>query len=165
MRRRLFNVLTLLSLLLCATAAALWYRTRSFTDQWDWHTTIRPDNGQVATRRAWIVHHVINAKDVDELRRSIQDPGLDFATTAVSLDALPPLEECQDAAVASFSRPDSNAAISRGCAVPSRTWQCGLRSPDCESSKSRRHRPDLRPRPGESSPSFRECTPAQLKLK
>ncbi|HYV63442.1 MAG TPA: YfhO family protein [Bryobacteraceae bacterium] len=61
-----------------------------------------------AMPRAWIVHRVIRAKDVDDLRRSIEDPAVNFATTAVTLEAPPPLEECSDAGVVSFDRPDSD---------------------------------------------------------
>ncbi len=43
--------------------------------------------------RAWIVHQVTPAKDADELHRSIEDPSLKFATTAVSLETIPALEE------------------------------------------------------------------------
>jgi hypothetical protein len=64
-----------------------------------------------AMPRAWIVHHVIAAKDVEELRHSIEDPSLDFATTAVSLDALSPLEECRETGTASFTRPDSDTVL------------------------------------------------------
>lgn len=61
-----------------------------------------------AMPRTWVVHRAIAAKDVDELRRLIQDPSVNFATTAVSLKALPPLEECSETGVWSFDRPDSD---------------------------------------------------------
>ena len=64
-----------------------------------------------AMPRAWIVHRVVPAKDVEELHRSIQDPGLSFATTAVSLEALPPLEQCGEGGEASFTRPDSDQVL------------------------------------------------------
>ena len=84
-----------------------------------------------AMPRTWIVHHAIAAKDVDDLRRLIQDPSVDFAATAVSLEALPPLEECTDAGVWSFDRPDSdtmrlNADMRcRGLLVVSETYYPG----------------------------------------
>jgi hypothetical protein len=84
-----------------------------------------------AMQRTWVVHRTIAAKDVDDLRRLIQDPGVDFATTAVSLEALPSLEECSDAGVWSFDRPDSdtmriNADLRcRGLLVVSETFYPG----------------------------------------
>jgi hypothetical protein len=62
-----------------------------------------------AMPRAWVVHHVIGVEDVDGLHRSIEDPAMKFSTTAVSLGTLPSLEECNDAGVVSFDRPDSDA--------------------------------------------------------
>lgn len=61
-----------------------------------------------AMPRAWVVHHVIAAKDLDDLGRSIEDPAVNFATTAVSLQTLPSLAECGDAGVISFDRPNSD---------------------------------------------------------
>lgn len=61
-----------------------------------------------AMPRTWVVHRTIVAKDVDDLRRLIQDSTVNFATTAVTLDTLPTLEECTDAGVVSFDRPDSD---------------------------------------------------------
>jgi uncharacterized membrane protein YfhO len=54
------------------------------------------------------VHHVIFAKDVDDLRRLIQDPSVNFTTTAVSLETLPQLQDCTDAGAWSFDRPNSD---------------------------------------------------------
>jgi Bacterial membrane protein YfhO len=78
--------------------------------------TRRIEGGQVrseaqAMPRAWIVHRVIIVKAVDGLQRAIQDPSLNFATTAVSLHALPFLEECRESGVASFARPDSDTVL------------------------------------------------------
>ncbi len=42
-----------------------------------------------AMPRTWIVHRVIQAKDVDDLRRLIEDPSVNFATTAVTLEPPP----------------------------------------------------------------------------
>jgi hypothetical protein len=87
--------------------------------------------GTGAMPRAWVVHHVMVAKDVDELRRSIQDPALDFAATAVSLQKLPPLEECRDTGSASFARPDSDSVLvnatsgCRGLLIVSETFYPG----------------------------------------
>jgi hypothetical protein len=84
-----------------------------------------------AMPRAWIVHHWIAAKDVDDLQRSIEDPAVDFATTAVSMETLPSLAECSDAGVISFDRPDSdkmriNADLRcRGLLVVSETFYPG----------------------------------------
>jgi hypothetical protein len=84
-----------------------------------------------AMPRAWVVHHVIAAKDVDELRRSIEDPAVNLATTAVSLDAVPALEDCGDPGPAAFSRPDSDRAVMnaelgcRGLLVVSETFYPG----------------------------------------
>jgi hypothetical protein len=84
-----------------------------------------------AMPRAWIVHHAIAAKDGDDLKRLIQDPSVDFAATAISLEDLPPLEECSDAGVWSFDRPDSdtmrlNADMRcRGLLVVSETFYPG----------------------------------------
>jgi len=84
-----------------------------------------------AMPRAWVVHRTIEAKDVNDLRRLIQDRSTDFATTVVSLEALPPLEECSDAGVWSFDRPDSgtmriNADLRcRGLLVVSETFYPG----------------------------------------
>jgi len=64
-----------------------------------------------AMPRAWIVHRVIAAKNVDEIGRTIQDPALNLTTTAVSLDAFPALEECGQSSAASFTRPDSDSAV------------------------------------------------------
>jgi hypothetical protein len=84
-----------------------------------------------AMPRAWIVHRLMPAQDADELKRRIQDPSVNFATTAVSLDVLPSLEECSDAGVWSFDRPDSdtmriNADLRcRGLLVVSETFYPG----------------------------------------
>jgi hypothetical protein len=84
-----------------------------------------------AMPRTWVVHRVIPAKDVDDLRHWIADPAVDFATTAVSLEALPALEECSDTGVWSFDRPDSdtmrmNADMRcRGLLVVSETFYPG----------------------------------------
>jgi hypothetical protein len=61
-----------------------------------------------AMPRTWIVHRVIPARDVDDLKRLIQDPSVNFAATAVTLEPSPPLEECSDSRVVSFDRPDSD---------------------------------------------------------
>ncbi len=61
-----------------------------------------------AIPRTWVVHRAIAAKDVDELRRLIQDPSVNFASTAVTLDPPPALEECVDAGPWSFDRPNSD---------------------------------------------------------
>ena len=84
-----------------------------------------------AMPRTWVVHRTIAAKDVDELRRLIQDPSVNFATTAVTLGAPPALEECNDAGAWSFDRPDSdtmriNADLRcRGLLVVSETFYPG----------------------------------------
>jgi hypothetical protein len=84
-----------------------------------------------AMPRAWIAHRVIVAKDVEELRRSIEDPAVNFATTAVSLQSLPALEECGNAGTASFTRPDSDSVLvnadlgCRGLLVVSETFYPG----------------------------------------
>ena len=84
-----------------------------------------------AMPRTWVVHRTVAAKDVDDLRRLIQDPSVNFATTAVSLEALPSLEECSDAGVVSFDHPDSdtmriNADLRcRGLLVVSETFYPG----------------------------------------
>jgi hypothetical protein len=84
-----------------------------------------------AMPRAWIVHRVIAAKDVDELRRLIENPAVNFATTAVSLETLPPLEECGGSRVESFDRPNSdtmriNADLRcRGLLIVSETFYPG----------------------------------------
>ena len=84
-----------------------------------------------AMPRTWVVHRTIAAKDVDELRRLIQDPSVNFATTAVTLGARPALEECDDAGAWSFDRPDSdtmriNADLRcRGLLVVSETFYPG----------------------------------------
>jgi len=122
-----------------------------------------------AMPRTWIVHSVIHAKDVDDLKRLIQDPSVNFATTAVSLEALPSLEECSDAGVWSFDRPNSdtmriNADLRcRGLLIVSETFYPGweatvdgkpqpihevfgaLRSVVLESGS---HRVEMRYRPG-----------------
>jgi len=84
-----------------------------------------------AMPRAWIVHHWIAAKDVDDLQRSIEDPAVDFATTAVSMETLPSLAECSDAGVISFDRPESDTmrinadTRCRGLLVVSETFYPG----------------------------------------
>lgn len=84
-----------------------------------------------AMPRAWIVHHVIPAKNVDALQRSIEDPALNFAATAVSLEAVPALEDCRDSGAASFTRPDSDTVLinadlrCRGLLVVSETFYPG----------------------------------------
>jgi len=84
-----------------------------------------------AMPRTWVVHRAIVAKDVEELRRFIEDPALNFATTAVSLKSLPTLEECADAGTASFTRPDSDSVVvnvelrCRGLLVVSETFYPG----------------------------------------
>jgi hypothetical protein len=81
--------------------------------------------------RTWLVHRTIAAQDVDDLRRLIQDPSVNFATTAVSLETLPPLEECDGSRVVSFDRPDSdtmriNADLwCRGLLIVSETFYPG----------------------------------------
>jgi hypothetical protein len=94
-------------------------------------TAVTGSLSQQAMPRTWVVHNVIQAKDVDDLRRLIQDPSVDFATTAVTLEPTPPLEECTDAGVWSFDRPDSdtlrmNADLRcRGLLVVSETFYPG----------------------------------------
>ena len=84
-----------------------------------------------AMPRTWVVHRTMVARDVDELRRLIQDPSVNFAEAGVSLAALPELEECSDAGVWSFDRPDSdtmriNAVMGcRGLLVVSETFYPG----------------------------------------
>jgi len=84
-----------------------------------------------AMPRAWMVHRVIQAKDVEELKRLIQDPTVNFATTAVSLETPPRLEECREAGSASFMRPDSDSVLvnvdlwCRGLLVVSETFYPG----------------------------------------
>src|SRR5665213_1093716 len=84
-----------------------------------------------AMPRTWIVHHVIQAKDVDDLKRLIEDHSTNFATTAVTLEAPLSLEECGDSRVISFDRPDSdtlriNADLAcRGLLVVSETFYPG----------------------------------------
>ena len=84
-----------------------------------------------AMPRAWIVHHVIQAKDVEDLRRLIEDASTNFATTAVTLGVPPLLEECSDSRVISFDHPDSdtmriNADLRcRGLLVVSETFYPG----------------------------------------
>jgi hypothetical protein len=51
MRRRVFNALTLMSRLLCVTAAALWYRTSLFSDRWAWYATTPPGNSREHSRQ------------------------------------------------------------------------------------------------------------------
>jgi hypothetical protein len=81
--------------------------------------------------RTWVVHRTITAKDVDDLRRLIQDRSVDFATTVVTLEPTPALEECTDAGAWSFDRPDSdtmriNADLRcRGLLVVSETFYPG----------------------------------------
>jgi len=64
-----------------------------------------------AMPRAWVVHHVIAAKSVDELRQSVEDPAVNLATTAISMEAVPALEDCADRGAASFIRPDSDTVV------------------------------------------------------
>jgi len=61
-----------------------------------------------AMPRTWVIHRVIRARNVDELQRLIQDPSVNFAATAVTLEPPPPLEECSDSRVVSFDRADSD---------------------------------------------------------
>jgi|SRR5579872_566725 len=84
-----------------------------------------------AMPRTWVVHNVIQAKDLDDLRRLIQDPSVGFAATAVTLQPTPALEACTDAGAWSFDRPNSdtmriNADLEcRGLLVVSETFYPG----------------------------------------
>ena len=67
MRRRLLNVLTALSLLLCAAAAAMWVRGYFVSDRFFWHAF--EDDGD---RTYWRYHLVLSGRGGVGLNRLVQ---------------------------------------------------------------------------------------------